>query len=116
MPPGAIPAALLLAPVLGRWGLVLAVVVFPYGRESGLGTLYKQYNTSREIWLALIGVLLFGFIAGGLTGVGLVGLASGATLLIGRWIMTKLPAGLTGDSYGAITEVIETLVWLIYRG
>jgi cobalamin synthase len=30
-----------------------------------------------------------------------------------KWVMTKLPAGLTGDTYGFITEVCEMLVWLI---
>lgn len=30
-------AALLLAPVLGRWGMTLAMVAFPYARPAGLG-------------------------------------------------------------------------------
>jgi adenosylcobinamide-GDP ribazoletransferase len=47
---------------------------------------------------------------------GPVGLACGAlagvlALAIGAWLMRLLP-GLTGDCYGAVCEVVETVVWL----
>jgi cobalamin synthase len=47
---------------------------------------------------------------------GPIGLLSGAlaalcALALGRWLMGLLP-GLTGDCYGAICEVSETVVWL----
>ena len=44
-----------------------------------------------------------GLIAGGLSAI----LALG----IGRWLMRLLP-GLTGDCYGAVCELVETVVWL----
>ncbi len=113
IPADLMPQALLIAPLLGRWGLVAAVVVFPYGRESGLGTVYKQYNTGRELALAAVGVLvLAGIILHG-PGLGLVGIIFGVAWLVGRWVMTKLPAGLTGDSYGAIAELCEMTTWLL---
>lgn len=103
---------LIIAPMLGRWALVLAVVGFPYGRDSGLGTLYKQYNTGRELWLATSGVLLLAILTLHWAGLVLLVVASLLVFLVGRWIMTKLPAGLTGDSYGAIAELTEAVVWL----
>jgi cobalamin synthase len=41
--------------------------------------------------------------------VGLIALVT--AMGVGRWLMTLLP-GLTGDCYGAICEVVETVVWL----
>ncbi len=107
------PSALVIGPLLGRWALVTAVVVFPYGRESGLGKIYKQFNTRRELGLALVGVSLLAALI--LRGSGLILVAGsfGVACLIGRWIMTKLPAGLTGDSYGATTEIVEMINWIV---
>ncbi len=105
-------AALLLAPLLGRFALVVAVVIFPYGRPSGLGTIYKQHTKKRELTLAIIGVAVTAFIILHWSGLILIGLVFGLAWLLGKYIMLKLPQGLTGDSYGAITEVTEMCVWL----
>lgn len=113
VPPDLMPQALLLGPLLGRWALVSVVVIFPYGRESGLGTMYKQHNTGRELALATLGVIVIaGLILRG-PGIGLVGLTFVVALLCGRWVMSKLPAGLTGDSYGAVAELTEMTTWLL---
>ena len=32
---------------------------------------------------------------------------------LGKWVMSKLPAGLTGDSYGFVTEFCEMAVWFV---
>lgn len=113
VPPDLKMAALLLAPMLGRWALVNAVVLFPYGRESGLGTIYKQFTTKRELILATIAMFLIAGLILQIRGLVLCLLIFGLAILLGRWIMTKLPAGLTGDSYGFITEVCEMATWLI---
>src|SRR3712207_3561507 len=91
IPGGLLIQSLLLAPLLGRFALVVAVVIFPYGRESGLGTVYKQYNTKWELLLASLGVLLLAGLILGWVGLGLVVLSFGVSLAVGRWIMTKLP-------------------------
>lgn len=112
LPPDLLTRGLLIAPLLGRWALVLAVVIFPYGRESGLGLVYKQYNTKRELALAAVGVVLLSGLILQWVGLFLLLAASVLAWLIGRWVMTKLPAGLTGDSYGAIAELTEAVIWL----
>ncbi len=112
IPPVLIPPALLLGPFLGRWALLCAVVLFPYGRESGLGLLYKRYTRPAELAVASLFVAALSYAFLRLPGLILVCSVFGLTWLIGRWIMTKLPAGLTGDNYGAITEVAEMAVWL----
>ena len=112
VPFGLMPPALLLAPLMGRWALLCAVLMFPYGRESGLGLLYKRYTHLPELILASIFVIGLAYAWLRLPGVGLSVFIFGLTWLLGRWMMGKLPAGLTGDCYGAIAEVTETATWL----
>ncbi|WP_218082880.1 adenosylcobinamide-GDP ribazoletransferase [Anthocerotibacter panamensis] len=107
-----IAPALLVGPCLGRWALVVAVVCFPYGREGGLGTAYKQYTSARELVFITLVVLLVGGYILGWGGLLLVAFIFGLTLLMGYYTMAKLPQGLTGDSYGWVTEVCEAMCWL----
>ena len=108
--PNVRPGLLVLAPTLGRWSIVLVATVFPYGRPGGLGAPLKSAATPLVLALAslvpLIGCVLLGplgMVAGALAGVTALG--------VGRWLVTQLP-GLTGDCYGAICELVETVVWL----
>jgi adenosylcobinamide-GDP ribazoletransferase len=106
-------AALCTAPVLGRAAMALAIVVFPYAREEGLGRAMKDHATTLD---AAMAVALAGFVAAWLGGwVGLVaaGGALGFTLLAGWFIRGRLP-GLTGDLYGAICELVEVLTLLSF--
>jgi adenosylcobinamide-GDP ribazoletransferase len=104
------PQLLILAPGLGRWSIVLLATVFPYGRESGLGKPLKASATRRAFLFAsvlpVVGCLLVGPV-----GIVCGAIATVAALAAGRWLMRLLP-GLTGDCYGAVCEVVETLVWL----
>jgi adenosylcobinamide-GDP ribazoletransferase len=45
-------AALCLAPILGRWGMAVTVVAFPYARAEGLGRAMKDHAGSRQALLA----------------------------------------------------------------
>lgn len=113
VPFGLMPPALLLGPLLGRWALLCAVIMFPYGRDSGLGLLYKRYTHPPELILASVFVAVLAYTLLRLPGLGLVAFIFALTWLVGRWIMSKLPVGLTGDSYGAIAEIAETATWLV---
>lgn len=104
------PGLLLLAPTLGRWAIVLLATLFPYGRASGLGAPLKAAATPTTLALAsvlpVVGCLLIGPM-----GV-LVGLIAAAVAYgLGRWLVSLLP-GLTGDCYGAASELTETIVWV----
>ena len=104
------PQLLVLAPGLGRWSIVLLATLFPYGRPSGLGAPLKASGTPRALLLASI-LPLLGSALVGPVGVACAVVAAGAALGAGRWLMRLLP-GLTGDCYGAVCEVVETVVWL----
>jgi adenosylcobinamide-GDP ribazoletransferase len=102
--------ALLLAPTLGRWAIVLLATVFPYGRERGLGAPLKAAATPRALLMATI-LPLAGCITMGPLGIACGLLASVVALAFGRWLLRLLP-GLTGDTYGAACELVEATVWL----
>ena len=114
VPPLLMLPALFLAPMLGRWALLCAVMLFPYGRESGLGLLYKRYTRKAEFIIASLFVVGLSYAFLRLPGLVLALFVFLLTWLAGRWIMTKLPAGLTGDNYGAIVELTEMFVWLAF--
>jgi adenosylcobinamide-GDP ribazoletransferase len=102
--------ALLLAPLLGRWCISLVSSIFPYARPTGLGAPLKTAASTRNLALAALVPLAACLAIQPLAAV-LTALATLAALAIGRWLVRLLP-GLTGDSYGAICEVAETVVLL----
>ena len=110
LPTGLRLQALVLAPTLGRWAIVLLATVFPYGREHGLGAPLKAAATPRTLVLASL-LPLVGCIALGPVGAACGLLAAAVALGLGRWLMRLLP-GLTGDNYGAACELVEATVWL----
>lgn len=98
--------SLLLAPVLGRWAMSLAVVAFPYARAEGTGRAMKDHAGPREVLLAggvALGVALW---VAGWEGVAVWGLTGIVTWLSARFTLRRIP-GLTGDIYGAMCEVVE---------
>ncbi len=107
LPDGSRAATLLVVPSLGRWAIVVAATLFPYGRATGLGAPVKR--AARPAGLALpTFVTLAASLLLGWPGLVLAALSATATVLVGLWLLGKLP-GLTGDSYGAICELVETL-------
>jgi adenosylcobinamide-GDP ribazoletransferase len=111
-------AALLVAPVVGRWGMALAVVAFPYGRAEGLGRAMKDNAGGLELVLAsAVAGAAAGAAAGLLPGAwrALIALplAGAMTWVGGRFVLRRLP-GLTGDIYGALCELLEVVVLLLF--
>ena len=109
---GAKPAALIAAPLLGRWVMSAAVVLYPYARAAGLGRAMKENSGWRQFagssaftTVALAALAPLAGIAATAAAFVVVGL--GAWLLI-RFTLKRIE-GLTGDIYGALCEVAETL-------
>jgi len=109
---GAKPAALIAAPLLGRWVMSAAIALYPYGRAEGLGRAMKENSGWQQFALASL------FTAAVLAALApLAGIAATAAAVVvvglGAWLLTlftlrRIP-GLTGDIYGALCEVAETL-------
>lgn len=105
--------ALILAPVLSRWVMTYAIILFPYARESGLGRAFSLYKnpwyfiTSSiiAIGITILVAKAMGFI------IALIVIVAGFVLI--KYIIGQL-GGLTGDTYGAINELCEIVVLLIF--
>jgi len=112
--------AILVAPLWGRWAMVLAALAFPYGRPDGqsLGAYFREGLGRTQGITATV----FAFFSGGLLVlVGLIDplallgapLALLLALLGGRWAAQRLGGGLTGDVYGALCELTELLMLVV---
>jgi adenosylcobinamide-GDP ribazoletransferase len=102
---------LLLAPILGRWGMSLALVAFPYARPTGLGSDIKENVTRRQFVLATAIALLAAWICADWTGLVMLAIAGFFVVVISRYTIRRIN-GLTGDIYGALNELIETIILL----
>ena len=108
-----VQSGLLLAPVLGRWSVALALVAFPYARPQGLGREIKDHARWPQALLAsTIAIATTGLLAGR-TGLLVAGIAALLTLSGAVFLSRRLP-GLTGDSYGALCETVETAVLIVF--
>lgn len=100
-------SGLALAPMAGRWAMALAVLTFP-AAGGGLGEACKGAARRRHLVAATVLALAAAeWLLGGL-GLALLALCGAGCLLLGMYLCAKLP-GLTGDTYGAVDEVLEVL-------
>jgi adenosylcobinamide-GDP ribazoletransferase len=107
--------ALILAPTVGRWGMALAVVAFPYARPEGLGRAMKDHAGWRQMILASVTALAPAWLAA--EWLGMVAVVS-AVFTIGAvaiFVLRRLP-GFTGDVYGGLCELVETGILLVFVG
>ena len=105
-------AALFVMPVLGRFAMTLGITLFPYARPDGIGKAFAQYAGRPALFMATLstGLITAGC---GLTAGAALAATTVFTFLLARYTSHRL-GGLTGDVYGAITELTETLVLLTY--
>jgi len=102
---------LLVVPALSRWGMTIAISMFPYARNDGLGKVYALNTGAKELSEStFLAVIIAGFLMG-LTGVWLILICAAITCLAGLLITKKL-GGLTGDVYGFINEILEVALLL----
>ncbi len=118
---------ILLAPVLGRWIDLYAIVHYPPARDGGLGRSFHELLSRRTWWTATAAMVFlvcavsalgplstpdgFGWPAAGEAV--LRGLLAVLTVwLVARWLCRRWVrqlGGLTGDTYGAISEIGEVV-------
>lgn len=118
---GAFIAFAVVAPVWGRWFVVWAIAGWPYAREGqGLGSLFASVTRAEAgaASLLAIAVSLIVFAVFGFSWTDIVGYTAGSLLIAGaigyllaRGMARKL-GGLTGDTYGALIELLECAVLL----
>jgi adenosylcobinamide-GDP ribazoletransferase len=105
---GARGAALLLAPVLGRWAMVAAGAQAPSARPEGLGAAFAREVGRRDLVVATVTALLVtAAIADGRGGLAWLAVAAEAVAL--RRFAASAFGGVTGDLIGAAGVLAETL-------
>jgi adenosylcobinamide-GDP ribazoletransferase len=107
-----LPLAMLLALPSARWAMIMALRVFPSARPTGLGAAFRQTVTTEGVLLAGIIAVAIVLVAGQLIGLIVWMTVTATALMLGFWI-TRSIGGMTGDSYGAIAEVVEVVALLV---
>jgi len=104
--------ALLIAPALGRCMMVAAIVLFPYARPGpGLGKCFGPEAGREKLWGAMALLLLGTVLATQLLGLVFLAITALLASQAALWINNVL-GGQTGDTYGALCEITETLFLL----
>ena len=116
---------LLVAPILGRWGMVYAVTRYPYARAAGAGAPFRNRDNVQLILATIMMLLLLAtsaFVIGSLmraiTGAFVLAalLLAVALLVLLGWLASasrRLGGGLTGDTYGAACVLVEMAVLVL---
>lgn len=102
---------IVVAPVLARWGMVLAIFFFPPARKDGAGRVFISYCRLPELSIASCFALVVSTTFLGWVGIVIFGLSGLVSYVLGVRISSHLK-GLTGDSYGCICEITEVFVLL----
>ena len=104
---------LIMVPVVSRWTMAGAILIFPAARKSGMGfaakngASWKSFAAATVIAL-LVMILFCGWIVGPILMAVLFGLVCCFGLLFRR-----LFGGLTGDCYGALVELGEVMALIL---
>jgi adenosylcobinamide-GDP ribazoletransferase len=106
-------STLIMVPVVSRWTMAGAILIFPAARKSGMGFAAKSGSSwtsfAAATVIALLVMILFGgWIAGSILMAVLFGLMCCFGLLFRR-----LFGGLTGDCYGALVELGEVMALIL---
>lgn len=105
------PRLLLIFPVVARWVVVPLVVLLPYARAEGLG---KAFNGRAGLTQVALATLLAGaaVACAGTDALIPTGAALVAGVTLGGYVYSRL-GGLTGDVYGAVIELSETVFLVV---
>lgn len=104
---------LLLVPTVGRWAMTLAIPLFPYGREEGLGRAMKDHANWRQIEVGTVITMLVAWFTWGWYGLILLPVILIITMATASAVLARIP-GLTGDIYGALCETTEIAALLFF--
>lgn len=101
--------ALLVVPVLGRGALLGLFLTTPYVRAGGLGQALADHLPRRAGWQVLFAVALGSVLLAGWAGLGAL-LVAVLTFIGLRRMMLRRLGGCTGDTAGALLELLEMAV------
>jgi adenosylcobinamide-GDP ribazoletransferase len=106
-------SALIVAPTLGRWGMTMAIVVFPYARAEGLGRDMKNHAGWFQVIFSGVTATVVVWLGGQWQGMIALAVAFFVIGTVAWFVLRRLP-GFTGDTYGALCEILETATLLVF--
>ena len=112
LPMGIRASALILMPVLGHWAMVYAICAFPVAKKEGMGWAIKQGANWKGMALAAGISLVIASVLLGWWGLALMAAVSLIVLIFARFLSSRL-GGLSGDSYGAVSELTQLAVLIL---
>lgn len=111
---GQMVAALLVAATGGRVGIVCLMALLPYARSGpGLGRLFYGGASRQAAIVALLLLALLVLVLAGRTFVPIFAAAAAVLLLVAAWCRRKI-GGATGDTLGAMCEILETAMLIVF--
>lgn len=107
-----IMTTLFVMPIVGRMAMVLAISFFSYAREEGMGKAFSDHANGKTVLIAAISTVLFVIPWGPAA---IYALFAGLSF---AWFFSTYAArrlgGLTGDVYGAVEILTETVVLFVF--
>ncbi len=108
------PAMLVAFPVISRWALTAAILLFPPAKSGGAGYAVKSGADWRGYILATLAAMAVSVLLNGLVmGTTLMACVLALVYLAGL-IFKRLFGGLSGDCYGALVEIGEVAALLLF--
>ena len=92
--------------------MVMVIAFFPYARKEGMGKIFAEMADRETVLLAAAVTLVF-VVPWGQAAIAALLIGLGFAWLVATWLTHKL-GGLTGDTYGAIETLTETVVLLVF--
>lgn len=112
IPDSSLAYALIVMPVLSRYGMTLSIKLFPYARPTGMGQAFAELSPSNTVKItsltSLLPVLAFGW-----SYLLYLALTVAFVLWLDRFLVKDL-GGLTGDTYGFVCESSELFFLFIF--
>jgi len=105
-------SALILMPILSRWGMVCAISLFPLAKKEGMGWGVKQKAGWKGMAVATVFSLIVALVLLKWWGAALMAMLSLILLGFAKYLCSRF-GGLTGDTYGAINEFAEVVVLIL---
>lgn len=110
--PSLLPPALFSMPILGRFAMVIGIICFPYARVDGMGKAFAQHSGKNSLFIAAVLTFIL------LAPIGKQALISSLAVILFTIIFARYSCGtlggLTGDVYGALTELSELIVLVMF--
>lgn len=106
------PYLIIISPLTGRWGQLIAIYFYPSARKEGMGIFFKQHIRRNELIFAL-GTTIVIYM--------LIMPASFLSVLLGHSLIivlistgiSRMLKGLTGDVYGLVCELGESVTLIL---